>query len=527
MIKKILISMAAACVLTAGISASAATVTSVVVSDYNTSEVTVEGTIGANEKIISLYFEKQADFGGTGLTSGAIDASNVIIQPVYESKINRTTGKFTATFIFTGNGSYNGNAGVKYDVTASNQTTPHEFMFVDKATTNSFIADVAAGTAGDVYSQLNATYGATVGIDTAYFATEDANSIFTAAEKQTYLNDVMAAYKSEIQECLNGSGTPDEKAVAAANKTKELAALAQAELSFLDALKDSLVASNVHAALTTYGTSARIAGMDTYLALADDTARLQVCTNFIGDEYKSMTTFETDFGNALVAPGTPGTPQGGTVSGNVPGNVPGNTSQVVIPSQGSGMNTTGAALTNKYNDIGTVEWAYDAIDYVVKKGIMQGTADKTFAPNEPVLREQVAKIITVAFNRYNSAAPSNYNDVNKGHWAYSYIGSAMESGLMNGMSDGSFGIGQKMTRQDLCTVIYRAVKNMGYNLNAKDDSFSDFDSVSDYAKDAVAYLAGAGIISGMGDETVAPNSTATRAQTAQMLMKVSKLLGIN
>ena len=530
MIKRILISVAAACVLTAGISASAATVTSVVVSDYNTSEVTVKGTIGANEKIISLYFEKQDGFGftGPGLTGGAIDASNVIIQPVEEAKINRTTGEFTASFIFTGNGTYNGQPGVKYDVTASNQTTPHEFIFADKDTTNDFIEDVANGTAGDVYSQLNSTYGATVGIDTAYFATEDANSIFTAAEKQAYLNNTIAAYASEIAACYDTDGSiSDAEAVAAANKTKELAALAQSELSFLDALKDTLVASNVHAALTTYGTSARIAGMDTYLALADDTARLQVCTNFIGDEYKSMTAFETDFGTTLVAPGTPGTPQGGVVQGGVTGNVPGNTSQVVIPSQGSGMNTTGSALLNKYNDIGTVEWAYDAIDYVDKKGIMQGTANKTFAPNEPVLREQVAKIITVAFNRYNSAAPSNYNDVNKGHWAYSYIGSAMESGLMNGMSDGSFGIGQKMTRQDLCTVIYRAVKNMGYNLNVKDDSFSDFDSVSDYAQDAVGYLAGAGIITGMGDETVAPNGTATRAQTAQMLMKVSKLLGIN
>ncbi len=529
MTKKILIPIISACALALGTCASAATVTSARISTYSTTEVTVEGTIGANEKIISIYIEKQAAFGGTGLANGLNDPTNVIIQPVEEADIDRTTGKFTASFIFTGNGVYNGTPGVKYDVYASNQTDPYEFLFVGKDATNAFIADIADGEyTGDIYTQLSTLFASSIGVDTSYFEETD-GSIFTAAEKKAYLNKVILENAAEIQACLDGEGTPDQKADAAAVKMKELAELAKNELTFLDELKDTLVASNVHNALLTYYEDARINGANQYLAITDQTKQTQICTKFIGDEYKDMATFEADFVAAISAAGggiTP-PPQGGMIQGGVTGNQPDNSPSIVIPSQGTGVNTTGVALTNKYNDIGTVEWAYEAIDYVVKKGIMQGTADKTFAPNEPVLREQVAKIITVAFSRYNSGAAATYNDVAKNHWAYSYIGSAMENGLMNGMSDGSFGIGQKMTRQDLCTVIYRATQKMGYNFVKKDDSFSDFGSVSDYAQDAVAYLAGAGIISGMGDSTVAPNNTATRAQTAQMLMKVSKLLGMN
>ena len=188
--------------------------------------------------------------------------------------------------------------------------------------------------------------------------------------------------------------------------------------------------------------------------------------------------------------------------------------------------TAGAAtdVSKSFTDIGSVEWAKEAISYVANTEIMSGTSKTTFEPNVPVTREQVAKITAVAFSKYNMGALSPFEDVDKDSWAYSYVGSAYESGLITGKSDKVFGFGEQMTREDFCTVLYRAATSTEHEFVEKKSDFTDFDAVSDYAKEAVEFLAGAGVVSGMEDGSFAPKATATRAQAAQMLMKVCELL---
>ncbi|MCI6720345.1 MAG: S-layer homology domain-containing protein, partial [Clostridiales bacterium] len=69
---------------------------------------------------------------------------------------------------------------------------------------------------------------------------------------------------------------------------------------------------------------------------------------------------------------------------------------------------------------------------------------------------------------------------------------------------------------------------MGFDTSARADlsRFSDASGVSDYAADAMGWAVAEGIISGKTDGTLAPKGTATRAQTAKMLVAFMDALGI-
>ena len=86
--------------------------------------------------------------------------------------------------------------------------------------------------------------------------------------------------------------------------------------------------------------------------------------------------------------------------------------------------------------------------------------------------------------------------------------------MITGKDDGSFGVGETISRQDVCTIVHRAMLRLrGFN-TAGTLTFADSGSIADYAKDAVAALCGAGIIHGMDDGRFAPQEGTTRAQAA-------------
>ena len=79
---------------------------------------------------------------------------------------------------------------------------------------------------------------------------------------------------------------------------------------------------------------------------------------------------------------------------------------------------------------------------------------------------------------------------------------------------------QPVTRQDMAVMVYRALCKKGYENKNSKLTFYDADQISDYAKEAVSYLAGKGVISGMGDGRFSPKGNATRAQTAKIIYAV-------
>ena len=205
----------------------------------------------------------------------------------------------------------------------------------------------------------------------------------------------------------------------------------------------------------------------------------------------------TGSGNVSVSGGSSGSSSGGGFSGGV---------TPVVPQ-------------SKFADVSSSHWAYADITALVDKGVLSGYADGTFKGDASITREEFAKIVVVAFGLTDNGNDfGGYSDVKSDFWANSYIKIAS----VNGIGNGKFGTGEKITRQDAAVMIMRAAKATGIALNGQGSEFNDGSKISDYAKEAVNALSGAGVINGFADGTFKPNDALTRSQTAKIVYSVIK-----
>lgn len=177
-----------------------------------------------------------------------------------------------------------------------------------------------------------------------------------------------------------------------------------------------------------------------------------------------------------------------------------------------------------YTDLDDVIWARNAIVTLSNKGILKGVGDNKFAPNALVTREEFVKMLVCAFgDKTQTAKEVNFSDVDPNEWYAEFVFAAVESGIVNGKGDGTFGVGENITRQDMAAMAYRAALN---NISPDDESdiFDDFDSVDAYAKGAVAVMAQKGIINGKENRMFCPLDNATRAEAAKVIFEIIQLV---
>lgn len=167
-----------------------------------------------------------------------------------------------------------------------------------------------------------------------------------------------------------------------------------------------------------------------------------------------------------------------------------------------------------FDDLEDCEWAKEAIEELYKKNIVSGVGNKKFEPMRNITREEFVKLVVLAFGFELSEGETGFSDVSSGAWYENYIKTAIDNGIVKGISEEEFGVGKNITRQDMAVIVAR-VKNMGSVENA--ELFADDSDISDYAKEAVYAVKGAGIISGMGENRFAPKNNATRAQAAKII----------
>ena len=108
-------------------------------------------------------------------------------------------------------------------------------------------------------------------------------------------------------------------------------------------------------------------------------------------------------------------------------------------------------------------------------------------------------------------------------WYADAVNWAAEKGYVSGVGDGKFAPDASITREQMALILYRYAGSpdaSGMVLR----EFADGDSVSAYAVDAIRWAVHEGLISGMENNTLAPQGTATRAQVAQILMNFHQKL---
>ena len=174
---------------------------------------------------------------------------------------------------------------------------------------------------------------------------------------------------------------------------------------------------------------------------------------------------------------------------------------------------------NPFTDVSEKDWFYGDVMFVYENGLMLGTSKALFSPHGTATRGMMA---TILWRMEGSPAPkgkNSFTDVEAGKWYADAITWTAENGIFAGYGKDKFGPDDPITREQLAAIFYRYADYKGYDLTVKGnlDTFKDADKITDYAKTAMQWAVGSGLMKGKSGNLLDPQGTATRAEIAAML----------
>ena len=173
-----------------------------------------------------------------------------------------------------------------------------------------------------------------------------------------------------------------------------------------------------------------------------------------------------------------------------------------------------------FDDVSGADWFDEASWYCAAHGLIQGTGHRQFDGNVGTNR---AMLVTVLYRLANSTddLESIFDDVESGKWYSEAIGWAAHNKIVAGYGNGKFGPDDTLTREQMVAVLYRYSMFMKYDVSKLNDlnTFTDADTVSEWALNAMKWAAGNGIVEGIGNDLISPETGATRAQFAAMMQR--------
>ena len=176
----------------------------------------------------------------------------------------------------------------------------------------------------------------------------------------------------------------------------------------------------------------------------------------------------------------------------------------------------------EFSDVKENDWYYEAVKYVHKNNLMQGT-DNGFEPDKKMTRAMLVTVLYRMENQTEKAKSRGFTDVYDGQWYTDAVYWAAENGIVNGVSDTEFAPNDSITREQMAAVLYRYAQYKEQDTSVGEDtnilSYTDAMDISEYAIPAIQWMAGAGIMKGETDSTINPKNNSTRAQVATILMR--------
>ncbi len=214
----------------------------------------------------------------------------------------------------------------------------------------------------------------------------------------------------------------------------------------------------------------------------------------------------------------------------------GQTRTEAIPATGASTCTGGPSCPSYglHDVAGPGYWAHKGIDFCVRNRLMSGVGAGTFSPDTACTRAQIVKIL---YNRSGNQTDYSYyylpfTDVAPGAWYYNAVAWAYCNDVTSGTSATTFTPNAAITRQQLVTFLYRYTVKYAPEFTgnaAPISAFPDAGSVANWAYAAMSWAVGNGLIQGNahdnGLDYLDPNGSATRAQTATIIMRYCQLIG--
>lgn len=185
------------------------------------------------------------------------------------------------------------------------------------------------------------------------------------------------------------------------------------------------------------------------------------------------------------------------------------------------------AVKNPFADVNAGDWFYRDVLFSYEKGLMSGMDAAAFAPYANTTRAQIAVIFYRMEGSPAVEGENSFTDVVRGSgtaWFYDAVTWAQQNGIMGGYGNSSFAPNDPITREQLAAIFYRYAQYKGYDTTQGGMAireFDDYESISDYAMGAMAWAVNTGLVKG-DSNLLYPKGTATRAEIAALFHRFAE-----
>lgn len=181
-------------------------------------------------------------------------------------------------------------------------------------------------------------------------------------------------------------------------------------------------------------------------------------------------------------------------------------------------------ITLPFKDVKADRWSYSAIKYAYENKLFSGTSANEFSPADEMTR---GMLVTVLYRLAGEPAvngDAGFADIKSGDWYAKAVAWAKANNIVSGVSAAEFAPNKDITREQMAAILHRyaAYKSYSTAANGSIAGFNDNANVSAFAKDAVSWAVGEKLISGTGNNTLAPKGNATREQVATILQRFAE-----
>lgn len=175
-------------------------------------------------------------------------------------------------------------------------------------------------------------------------------------------------------------------------------------------------------------------------------------------------------------------------------------------------------IKNKSNEM------QESIKILAAKGVIQGTSETTFSPDETITRAEVAALLLRVLSEVDPNADGGFEDVTQTDWFYGTAGSAKEYGMIKGFEDNTFRGNHVIEKDQILTIASRVLqKEMKYKIPVNIEEwlkFKDADQIADWARKDIALTSMANIITKNEDNTIHSGESMTRGDAALIIMRL-------
>lgn len=181
-------------------------------------------------------------------------------------------------------------------------------------------------------------------------------------------------------------------------------------------------------------------------------------------------------------------------------------------------------VTLPYTDVSQSDWFYPYVAFAYERAWMTGTSETTFSPEETTTRAMLVTVLYRLEGKPAVDAASGFSDVSSGSYYADAVAWAKANGIVNGTSETTFSPNEPVTREQTAAILYRYAQYKGNDVEKTADltAYADAAAIHSYAKNAMSWAVAAGILNGVSSTSLEPTGSATRAQVATVLTRFAQ-----